>query len=265
MHQRPLLLVTNDDGVFAPGLEALKTACARFAEVVVVAPERNQSANSHSVTLHRPLRHRVLSPGVHALDGTPADCVYVALHHAEVLGRRPDAVVSGINHGANLGQDVYYSGTVAAAREGTLRGLPSIAFSQCGGNVGAEAAAWAGRLVERLLEHLVERQVTSPDVAASPPLINVNFPERAAFSGVSATVLGLRRYGDQVTTRQDPRGHDYLWLGGPALATGAGIDDAPDTDTAAVAQGLVSVTALCLNPTSESHRALATHLAAPHP
>lgn len=253
MHARPLLLVTNDDGVFAPGLEALKEACARFADVVVVAPERNQSANSHSVTLHRPLRHRVLAHGVHALDGTPADCVYVALHHAEVLGRRPAAVVSGINHGANLGQDVYYSGTVAAAREGALRGLPSIAFSQCGGSIGAHAAAWAGRLVERL--------VTVATAGVSSPLINVNFPEGAAFGGVRATVLGLRRYGDQVTTRQDPRGQDYLWLGGPALATRAGIDDAPDTDTAAVAQGFVSVTALCLNPTSESHRNLAAHLA----
>src|SRR5258708_3866299 len=134
MDDRPLILCANDDGVSSRGLLAAAGALGAFAEVVVVAPESEQSAMSHSLTLHRPLRLRRVEAGRYALDGTPADCVYLALHLGEpttmrVLPRRPDLVVSGINRGINLGQDVFYSGTVAAAREGALRGIPSLAIS----------------------------------------------------------------------------------------------------------------------------------------
>jgi 5'-nucleotidase len=138
-HARPLVLLSNDDGVTAKGLLALRDALAKDADVVICAPDQNQSATSHSLSLHRILRLRRVDEGVFTLDGTPADCVYVALHAGtRVLPRRPDLVVSGMNHGLNLGGDVFYSGTVAAAREAALRGIPSIASS-------ADLDAWARR------------------------------------------------------------------------------------------------------------------------
>src|SRR5690606_17768279 len=129
MAERPLILLSNDDGVAARGLRTLREALLAIGDVVTVAPATEQSANSHSLTLSRPLRHREVEEGVHSIDGTPADCIYVALYRERFLPRWPDLVVSGINHGYNLGTDVFYSGTVAAAREGALRGIPSIAFS----------------------------------------------------------------------------------------------------------------------------------------
>ena len=128
---RPLVLLSNDDGFASPGIRAMRAALLEAgAEVVLLAPETEQSASSHALSLHRPLRLRAVEPGVFALDGTPADCVYVALHAGtRVLPRRPDFVVSGINHGMNLGQDAFYSGTIAAAREGALRGIPALATS----------------------------------------------------------------------------------------------------------------------------------------
>src|SRR6478752_791485 len=133
--ERPLVLLSNDDGYSSRGIAALRTALGRHFDVVVVAPETEQSATSHSLSLHRPLRLRETEPGVFAIDGTPADCVYVALHSiGRILPRAPALVVSGINHGPNLGQDVFYSGTVAAAREGALRGLPALAASTHGGS-----------------------------------------------------------------------------------------------------------------------------------
>src|SRR3954453_2118364 len=127
---RPLVLVSNDDGYASPGLRAMRDALATWADVVVVAPESEQSATSHSLSLHRPLRTRTVEEGVFAIDGTPADCVYVALHaDTRFLPRWPDLVCSGVNRGLNLGQDAFYSGTIAAAREGALRGIPSLAAS----------------------------------------------------------------------------------------------------------------------------------------
>src|SRR6516165_12152629 len=130
MVARPLVLLSNDDGYASPGLRAMRDALLVSADVVVLAPETEQSATSHSLSLHRPLRLRAVEAGVFALDGTPADCVYVALHAGtRVLPRKPDLIVSGINHGMNLGQDAFYSGTIAAAREGALRGIPAVASS----------------------------------------------------------------------------------------------------------------------------------------
>src|SRR5690242_349876 len=132
MTARPVLLVTNDDGVHAEGLRLLRAALLPLGHVVVVAPSNEQSATSHSITLDRPLRHVEHAADVHAIDGTPADCVYLALFEPRFLPRRPDLVVSGVNHGANLGTSVFYSGTVAGAREAALRGIPAIAFSHDG-------------------------------------------------------------------------------------------------------------------------------------
>src|SRR5258708_6651617 len=154
MADRSLVLLSNDDGHSSPGIRAMREALiSEGAEVVVLAPENEQSASSHSLSLHRPLRLRAVEPGVFALDGTPADCVYVALHAGtRLLPRRPDLVVAGINHGMNLGQDAFYSGTVAAAREAALRGIPSVATSAHPGADLSAVAALSARVALPLLD-----------------------------------------------------------------------------------------------------------------
>lgn len=251
MAERPLILVSNDDGVHAPGLVALREALAGVADVITVAPETEHSAKSHSITLHRPLRYRRVAEGVHAVDGTPVDCVYVALHHGDLLPRRPDLIASGINHGPNLSLDVYYSGTVAAAREGALRGIPSIAFSQVGRGDLGQAAARAADMCHRLLAS------TRPDGAAV--LLNVNFPGCAA-RGVRATRLGRRHYEEGVEVRSDPRGREYFWIGGPGGVRHEAIEG---SDTEAVDDGWVSVTPLSLRATNPDHLGVAAWVAGP--
>ncbi|HJK97386.1 MAG TPA: 5'/3'-nucleotidase SurE [Polyangiaceae bacterium LLY-WYZ-14_1] len=246
---RPLLLLANDDGVDAPGLRALKTALEAVAEVVVVAPEREQSGHSHSITLQRPLRLNQVDPGVWAIDGTPADCTYVGLFHPKLLPRTPDLVVSGINHGPNLGADVFYSGTVAAAREGAFRGVPAIAFSQCGRGDFAASAHLAREMVTRLLE--------AQRPPGDAPLLNVNFPEKAP-TGVRATILGRRRYTDEVDVRRDPRGREYLWIGGPLTVHHEPVEGA---DTEAIDDGFVSVTPLLIRATQPDHLGVAAWVA----
>lgn len=259
-----LIVLSNDDGVHAEGLRALHAALATFAEVVVVAPLHEQSANSHALTLARPLRHRTIE-GFHAVDGTPADCIYVALYGKRFLSRRPDAVVSGINHGYNLGSDTFYSGTVAAAREGALRGVPSIAFSLGMGRVETAArgsddkptmtglAPIAAAITKRFLD--ATRGKPTEDGA---PLLNVNFPAGFALPrGLRATRLGRRRYTDEVEVREDPRGREYLWIGGP----NAFHDPAPGSDTEAVDEGYVSITPLALDATRGEHASLAARVA----
>ena len=179
----PLVLLSNDDGYASRGIRAMREGLAAAgADVVIVAPETEQSASSHALSLHRPLRLREAEPRVFALDGTPADCVYVALHAGtRVLPRRPDLVVSGINHGMNLGQDAFYSGTVAAAREGALRGIPAVAASVHASVDMARAAETTVRVAMALLE---ERR-------AACTLLNLNFPK--GWTGeVRATRLGTR-------------------------------------------------------------------------
>ena len=232
---RPLVLLSNDDGVHALGLLALRDALLEIADVITVAPEREQSAASHALSLHRPLRYSETSPAVFAVDGTPADCVYVALFaQTRFLPRRPDMVVSGLNNGLNLGSDVHYSGTVAAAREASLRGIRSIAFSA---DLKADVAA-AARLSRRIVTAVLE------DSNQSPMLLNVNFPAATSWT-VKATRLGTRIYRDGVEIRQDPRGREYLWLGGPPGVT---HDSDEDTDTAAFDQGFATVTPISLDP-----------------
>jgi 5'-nucleotidase len=245
---RPLVLCANDDGIYSRGLLAIADALAAFADVVVVAPETEQSAMSHSLTLGRPLRLRKVAPERYGLDGTPADCVYLALHLGEgngvppILPRKPDLVVSGINRGINLGQDVFYSGTVAAAREGALRGIAAMAISV---DVAMDAAtqmytfdpSHAAALGVRIARALL----ASPK-ASRPLLVNVNVPA-GPVKGVRATRLGTRLWSEKVEARIDPRGRPYFWLGG----NGVSHDVVAGSDTEAFDAGLASITPLDLD------------------
>jgi 5'-nucleotidase len=239
MESAPLILVSNDDGIHSEGLLALAEAVGRHGRVVVVAPDREQSAVSHALTLHRPLRIDELGPGRYAVDGTPTDCVNLAING--ILPVRPALVVSGINKGANLGDDVTYSGTVSAAMEGTLLGVPSIAVSQVGR--GAYdfrlAAAFAARVVARVLA----------DPLPPDTLLNVNVPQLADGAdprGVALTRMGRRRYGDAIVEKLDPRGRKYYWIGGEELS----FVDEEGTDFHAISNGKISVTPIHLDLTN---------------
>src|SRR3954464_12168709 len=237
MSERPLILLTNDDGVAAPGIRAAREALAEIGQVMVAAPDRERSAASHSISLDRPLRVDELEEGVFSIDGTPVDCVYLALMH--LVPRRPALVVSGINNGFNLGSDVFYSGTVAGAVEGALRGVPALAvslerkrpqdFSYAAGFLGALAAEMVARGRDAL-----------PDAS----LLSVNVPP-GPVRGYRVTFLGRRVYRDQVDVRQDLRGRSYYWIGGPE----ENATDLPGSDCSAVRDGLASVTPLGLDLT----------------
>lgn len=248
---RPLILLSNDDGYRARGLRTLTEALRVIADVIVCAPESEQSTTSHSLTLTRPLRLREVESGIFAVDGTPADCVYVALNGGtRVLPRMPDVVVSGMNHGLNLATDVFYSGTVAAAREGALRGIPAVATSADLGADMEPAAAMIARLVQSLIDLVapVEQSASggAPARRNGPaPLVNVNVPPGNAWTAVS-TRLGLRLYENLVEFRHDPRGREYLWIGG----TNVRHEAMTGSDTEAYDRGMVSVTPLLLDLTS---------------
>lgn len=228
------VLLSNDDGVHARGLRALAEAFAG-EEVWVVAPDREQSAQSHAISLHRPLRITEVGPRRFAVDGTPTDAVWLGMNQV-LRGRRPDVVVAGVNHGPNLGNDVLYSGTVAAAMEGALLGTHALAVSLAAPppHDFGPAAAFAVALARRL-------------VAAAPPrpvLLNVNVPA-GPVRGWRATALGRRDYGTEVVEKVDPRGRKYYWIGGEG---GARHDDIPGSDCNAIfAEGLATVTPLRLD------------------
>lgn len=229
----PLILVTNDDGVQARGLRVLTEALEGLGEVVVVAPDRNQSAVAHKITLHEPLRVETLAENRHAVDGTPVDCVYLALH--DLLPRPPALVLSGINAGPNLGFDVHYSGTVGGAVEGTLQGIPSIAVSllERHGDY-TQAARFSRALAEGVLARGLPWGVT----------LNVNVPPGEP-RRARLCALGRRRYSHSVHRREDPRGGVYYWIGGAPTDE----HEAPDSDCEAVRQGLIAVTPLHLDLT----------------
>ena len=239
MDATPLILVSNDDGVHSAGIATLAEALRDLGQVVVVAPDRERSAVSHSLTLHRPLRVEEIGPGRYAVDGTPTDCVNLGVNG--ILPRRPALVVSGINKGANLGDDVTYSGTVSAAMEGTLLGLPAFAISLLGrGDFHFDAAA---RFARRLAAWVLERGLP-PDT-----LLNVNVPaplDGEPIRGFALTRMGRRRYGDAIIEKVDPRGKKYYWIGGDELA----FEEAEGTDFHAVSHGLISVTPIHLDLTN---------------
>ncbi len=231
------ILVSNDDGYNAPGIEALVRALSGLGEITVVAPETNHSGASNSLTLNRPLSVRTAANGFHYVNGTPSDCVHVALTGG-LMPDRPDLVVSGINNGANMGEDTLYSGTVAAASEGYLFGIPSIAFSLAEkGWAHIEDAARAARQV-------VERQLAAPMGAV---LLNVNIPSRRFedLAGYAVTRLGKRHPSEPVVRSTTPYGDTVYWIGPVGQAADAGLG----TDFHAVAQGSVALTPLRLDLT----------------
>jgi len=227
------ILVSNDDGYRAPGIAALAAALSELAEVVVVAPERNRSGASNSLTLDRPLRITRAESGFYSVDGTPADCVYLAAR--EILGEKPDLVVSGINAGENLGDDVLYSGTVAAAMEGGFLGCPALAVSLAGSEHRHfdTAATVAVKLVRQILRA----------AGLNRWLLNVNVPDCPydELNGVRVTRLGQRHKESECVRQNDPKGRPIFWIG-PSGPPGA--DAGPGTDFHAVENGFVSVTPL---------------------
>jgi 5'-nucleotidase len=233
-----IILVSNDDGIHAEGLIALEKSVEPLGEVYTVAPEREQTSMSHALTLHRPLRVREVGPRRLAIDGTPTDCVKLAL--TGLLPVRPNLVISGINKGPNLGDDIIYSGTVSAALEAALLGIPAIAVSLVTfENLKFDAAAeFAATLVQRIKEHGMPREM----------LLNVNVPAvpRENIKGWRFTRQGKRHYSENIVERVDPRGKKYYWIGGDDL----GFDQDDGTDCMAVHEGYVSVTPLQVDMTN---------------
>jgi 5'-nucleotidase len=231
------ILLSNDDGYFAPGLAALAEVLSRIAEVTVVAPERDRSGASNSLTLDRPLTVRTSHLGFHYVNGTPTDCVHLAV--TGYLGWLPDMVVSGINHGANMGDDTIYSGTVAAATEGFLLGIPSIAVSLAKRTEGHYATA------ARVAADLVARYRDQP--IGQPALLNVNVPDvpYEALRGQRVTRLGRRHKAEPVIRGTNPRGETVYWVG----AAGDAADAGEGTDFHAVANDFVSITPLQIDLT----------------
>ncbi|MEO6210751.1 MAG: 5'/3'-nucleotidase SurE [Gemmatimonadaceae bacterium] len=234
-------LCSNDDGILAHGLDCLVKSAEMLGDVTVCAPDREQSATSHSLTLHHPIRPVARGEKRWQVDGTPTDCVMLAI--SALMPERPDFVLSGINHGQNMGEDVLYSGTVAAAMEGVSLGVPSIALSFAGGELMADPALLTDQIsaVAALLRHLTALKMPSDT------LLNVNMPPRLAkdIKGVRLTRLGRRVYSDSLMKLQDPRKREIYWIGGGS----ASWSGAADSDFRAVADGYISVTPLTLDLT----------------
>ena len=231
------ILLTNDDGIFAPGLSCLQRALRVVARVIVVAPERDNSAISHSLTMNRPLRVRKLEENVYTVDGTPADCVTLAV--GKILRQRPDLLVSGINPGENIGDDVNYSGTVSAAVEGTMLGIPSFALSQANGAsfVFDAASDFAVKLAQWILNHGLPQDT----------LLNVNVPRSDLLPrGVRLTHQGRRTWEGAIKELDDPWGRKHYWIGGGRPS----VDGRQDSDAQALLAGYISVTPIHLDLTN---------------
>ncbi len=239
-----LILVSNDDGIQSEGIKALADALDHLGEVYVMAPDRERSAQSHALTLHYPLRVEEVEPRWLSVDGTPTDCVNLGVNCRTLIPRRPDIIVSGINKGGNLADDITYSGTVAAAIEGTLLGIPSVALSLVGRSHYdfKPAARFAARVVEKIAQHGMPADT----------LLNINVPNIPAseIRGAMVTKMGKREYGDSIVEKVDPRGKKYYWIGGDELRH----LEVEGSDISAVLSGHVSVTPLHLDLTQ--YRAL---------
>jgi 5'-nucleotidase len=232
--KRPYILLTNDDGIFAPGLYALYLSLREIAEISIVAPDSERSAVGHAITISDPLRVSEFEKNGqffgHAVNGTPADCVKIAYY--ALLSKKPDMVVSGINYGSNTGINVIYSGTVSAATEGTILGIPSFAISLTTFRDAYfdYAAKFGARLVGKILEHGLPKGT----------FLNVNVPnvQEAEIRGVAVTRMGAGMYEDKYDKRIDPRNHVYYWLTGSKMD----LDEGPETDDGAIRNNMVSVT-----------------------
>lgn len=243
------ILLSNDDGVLAPGLKILMQALKPLGQVVVVAPLEEKSTMGHSLTLHKPLRIQEMAKGFYGINGSPADCVYMAIR--EVLGGMPDLVVSGPNRGGNLGQDVYYSGTVSAAREACILGIPAVALSVDVQHMASSKRKTAVPVRYDTASKVLVKMLRSGGLLKKAPkhtLLNVNVPNTAvgAIKGTRYTRMGFRHYSGSVVKRIDHRGRPYFWVGGQYK----GFENVKGTDCEAVASGYVSVTPLQLDCTN---------------
>ena len=230
------ILISNDDGFEAPGILALASGLKDLAELMVVAPDRDRSGASNSLTLDSPIRAKTMDDGVVRVAGTPTDCVHLAI--TGLLEKEPDMVIAGINAGANMGDDVLYSGTVAAAMEGRFLGLPAIAISLASNSPNAELTHYDTAV--QVARFLVKRLSKAP--FPSNTILNVNVPDCpwSQVKGIKSTRLGHRHKAEPIIRQQDPRGRDIFWVGPP----GAEQDAGPDTDFYALREGFVSVTPL---------------------
>ncbi|WP_322569055.1 5'/3'-nucleotidase SurE [Thiohalophilus sp.] len=233
------ILLSNDDGYEAPGINTLAQALQDIAEITIVAPERDRSGASNSLTLEMPIRARRLGDNLIRVDGTPTDCVHLAI--TGLLDHEPDMVISGINAGANMGDDVLYSGTVAAAMEGRFLGLPAVAVSLAGSGHGFTHYEAAAKVARQFIDRLASDPLP-PDT-----ILNINVPDMPfeELSGYQATRLGHRHKAEPVIKAEDPRGRDIYWVGPP----GAEQDAGPGTDFYAVRNGYVSVTPIQIDLT----------------
>ena len=232
----PIIMVTNDDGINSPGIKALQQAMRSLGQTVVVAPERDNSAVSHALTMSRPLRIREIEKNMFTLDGTPTDCVVVGI--GKLVGKKPDLLVSGINAGPNLGDDISYSGTVSAAIEGTMYGIPSMAMSLAG------EAPFDFALAMRVAACLARRILA--DGLPANTLLNVNIPAGDTFQGFAVTRQGRRLWENSIQETFDPWGRKHYWIGGGTPLR----DSSEDTDVSAIHNGLVSVTPIHLDLTN---------------
>jgi 5'-nucleotidase len=248
---KPLILLINDDGYRAPGLAALRSAVEPLGEIVVIAPDREMSACGQAITIKGPLRAERIDGSTIAVEGTPADCVILAL--GRLLPRRPDLVLSGINRGANLGDDVFYSGTVGGAREAAFWGLRSAALSLA--TRGEGDFEFAGRVARQVAEELLREPL--PDGV----LLNVNVPDRVGAEprGARVTRQGMRTHGSTVTETRDSRGRVFYWIAEPTDVWNGASDD----DITAVREGFVSITPLAKDTTGAAALALAQRFAGP--
>ncbi|MBI2026474.1 MAG: 5'/3'-nucleotidase SurE [Deltaproteobacteria bacterium] len=240
------ILLANDDGISAKGLNVLAEALIKIADVVVIAPSQERSTTSHSLTLHKPLRIHELKPGFYHVNGTPADCVYLGLKKI-YKDHKPDFVISGINRGANLGYDVHYSGTVAAAREAALMKIPSIAVSLCtkGSEINEMNFDTAASVALKIVDLAKKR--TMPQGV----FLNINVPDRplSNINGFRFVRTGVRVYSDQVMENKDPRGKSYYWLGGRYI----GHESIENTDCSVIEEGYVSITPLQIDSTEHRY------------
>ena len=251
------ILISNDDGIHAEGIRVLAETLAENSqhEVYVVAPERERSATGHSLTLHKPLRVEPITPpgnvkGAWMTTGTPSDCVKLAV--MEILPSRPDLIISGINRGSNLGSEVLYSGTVAAAMEGAFLDIPSIAVSQLSDDKMVMHFHCSARVIQNLIDVFPRAHLSRKS------LLNVNVPNIpfSELSGTAITELGVRLYYDRFEKRLDPRGRSYYWLAGVALES----EEVERTDTWAVSKKMVSITPISFNMTDLKTLERLTHL-----
>ncbi len=232
------ILISNDDGILAPGISLLADACRTIGTVTVVAPDREQSGTSHSLTLHRPIRAALRPDGAYQVDGTPTDCVLLAIN--ALLPEKPAFVFSGVNHGPNMGEDVLYSGTVAAAMEAVSLGVPGVAISFAGGDPAVMASY--GSVLPRLVSKIVAVREFPSDT-----ILNINLPNLIApeVKGIRVTRLGSRFFSESLTRMKDPWGREIFWIGGGTITWTGG----EDSDHRAVAEGYISITPLHMDLT----------------